>query len=71
MKNNRNPKFNTSGCKDMTAYEALKPLIKEEVELEKKVHNIVNVMKFILEWAGFELTERIKLKDKRTGREFR
>lgn len=71
MGNNKNPKLNSSGCKDLTAYEALKPLIREEAELEKKVHNLVNVLKFIVEWAGFELIGRIKIKDKKTGKEFR
>ncbi|WFD12226.1 hypothetical protein [Tepidibacter hydrothermalis] len=68
---NRNPKFNASGCADPTAYEALKPMIKEDAALEKKVHNVVNCVKFIVDWAGFELIGRIQIKDKKSGREFR
>jgi len=68
---NNNPKYNSSGCKDPTAYEALKPMIKEEAELEKKAHSLVNVVKFIVGWADFELIGRIQIKDKRTGKEFR
>lgn len=66
-----NPKLNSSGCKDPTAYEALKPMIKEEAELDKKVHALVNCVKFIIDWAGFELIGRIKIKDKKTGKEFK
>ena len=32
----RNPRFNSSGCSDPTAYEALKPIIKEDHELTGK-----------------------------------
>lgn len=63
--------YNASGCADPTAYEALKPIIQEEAELEKKVHNLINVLKFIVEWAGFEFIGRIQIKDKKTGKEFK
>ena len=71
MVNGRNPYFNQSGCADPTAFHALKPIIKEEQELDKKVHNLVNVLKFIVEWAGFEFIGRIQLKHKETGRDFK
>lgn len=71
MGNSKNPFFNASGCADPTAYNALKPIIKEEADLEKKVHNLVNVLKFIVDWAGFEFIGRIQIKDKQTGKEFR
>lgn len=71
MANNKNPFLNSSGCPDPTAYHALKPLIKEEADLDKKVHNLINVLKFIVDWAGFEFIGRIQVKDKRTGKEFR
>ena len=67
----RNPRHNTSGCVDPTAYEALKPMIQEDAALEKKVHNLVNTVKFIIDWAGFEMIGRIQIKDKKSGREFR
>lgn len=71
MGNSKNPFFNASGCPDPIAYHALKPIIQEESDLEKKVHNLVNVLKFIVDWAGFEFIGRIQIKDKRTGKEFR
>lgn len=71
MANNKNPMFNNSGCKDPTAYEALKPIIQEDAALERKVHNIINTLKFIVDWAGFEFIGRIEIKHKDSGREFK
>ena len=71
MGDKRNPFYNQSGCADPTAYYALKSVTKEEKELEKKVHNLVNVLKFVVEWAGFEFVGRIHLKHKKTGKEFK
>ena len=62
---------NESGYSDPTAYEALKPIIKEENFLDKKVHNLIKVIKFIVELADFELIGRIQIKDKKSGKEFR
>ena len=68
----RNPIFNSSGCKDLTAYYAIDNVIKEEKELDKRVHNLINVLKFIIiDWAGFELIGRIEIRDKKTRKEFR
>jgi len=67
----RNPRFNASGCSDPTAFEALKPIIQEDKELERKVHNVVNTVKFIVDWAGFEMIGRIQIRDKKSGKEFR
>lgn len=68
---NKNPFLNDSCCPDPTAYEALKPIIKQDNNLDKKVHNLINVLKFIIEWAGFELIGRIKIRDKKSGKEFK
>ena len=67
----RNPMFNSSGCKDPTAYEALKPIIQEDAELERKVHSVIKTLKLIIDWAGFELIGRIEIRDKKTRKEFR
>lgn len=71
MSRSKNPYFNDSGCADPTAFHALKPIIKEEHDLDKRVHNLVNCLKFIVEWAGFEFIGRIQIKDKKTGKEFK
>ena len=71
MGDKRNPRYNQSGCADPTAYEAISNIIKEEKELGKKVHNLIRVLKLIIDWAGFELISRIEIRDKKTKREFR
>lgn len=68
---NKNPRFNDSGCYDPTAYEALKPIIKDDAILENKAHNLVNTLKFVVEWAGFEFIGRIQIRHKKSGREFK
>lgn len=71
MGENKNPFLNQSGYADPTAYHALKPIVKEDQELEKKVHNLVNVLKFIVDWAGFEFVGRIELRHKKSRKEFK
>ena len=71
MGDKRNPRYNQSGCADPTAYEAISNIIKEEKELDKKVHNLIRVLKLIIDWAGFELIGRIEIRDKKTRKEFR
>lgn len=71
MGDKRNPKYNQSGCADPTAYEAIGNVIKEEKELNKRVYNLISVLKFIIDWAGFELIGRIEIRDKKTRKEFR
>ena len=68
---NRNPYFNQSGCPDPTAYEAMKPIIKEDAELEGKVNFTIKVLKYILNECGFDLLNRIEIKDRKSGRVFR
>ena len=71
MSDKRNPKHNQSGCADPTAYHAIGNVIKEEKELDKRVHNLISVLKFIIDWAGFELIGRIEIRHKKSGREFK
>lgn len=71
MGSDNNPRYNVSGCADPTAYDALKPIIKEDAELENKVYFLVKVLKFIISQSDFELLNRIEIKDKKSGRVFR
>lgn len=61
------PWENSSGCKDPTAYEATKPITEEE----QRVTELVKVLKTIIRWAGFELINRIELRERRSGRNYR
>ncbi|MCM1119355.1 MAG: hypothetical protein NC543_08350 [bacterium] len=68
---NNKPRYNSEGYADPTAYEGMKGIIREESEAEKRVHDLVKVLKYIINAAGFELSERVQLKDKKTGREYK
>ncbi len=63
--------YNSEGYADPTAYEGMKGIIREEAEAERRVHDLVKVLKYIINAAGFELSERVQLKDKKTGREYK
>lgn len=71
MSDKRNPKFNAEGYYDPTAYEGTKEIIKEEAALQRRVNELVNVIKYIIDKAGFDVCNRVVLRDKKTGKEFR
>lgn len=66
-----NPKKNAEGYADPTAYAALAPVIREETEQQKRVNALIYVLKYIIRAAGFELLNRIEIKDSKTGRKYR
>lgn len=61
------PWENAEGYPDPTAYNGLKSTIREE----QRLNNLIFVLKYIIHLAGFELLNRIELKDRKTGREYR
>lgn len=65
------PWENGEGYADPTAYEALKAVDRQEAEQQRRVTNLINVLKYIITLAGFDLIARIELKDRKTGREYR
>lgn len=65
------PWQNKEGYADPTAYEGLKPIIREKDEQQKRLNTLIFVLKYIIRLAGFELLNRVELKDKKTGREYR
>ena len=71
MSYKRDPRYNASGCKDLTAYEALKNVEREEREKEAKVKRLLTVLLYIADLAGFRVEGRIVLKDKKTGKVWR
>lgn len=62
----RNEKFNASGCKDLTAYEAI-----ENIESEKRFKKCLAKIFRICEIYGFHLEGRVVLRDKKTGKIWR
>ena len=66
-----NPKYNSSGYYDPTAYAAIRGIVKEESDAEMRVSLLIRILKFIIREFDFELVERIELRDRKTGRYFR
>ena len=65
--------YNTEGYKDSTAYKAImaieeakKRKMKEQTEHDKLVQHI----KYIVELAGFRLTDRVRLMNKESRRRY-
>lgn len=54
---------NKEGYADPTAYQAIK-----NVEREKRIRELVTVLKWISNVAGFEIVERIHFRDKKNGK---
>lgn len=67
----RNQKLNAEGYADPTAYYGMKETMKKEYEADKRTYDLVKVLKYIIKTSGFELTNRIQLKDTKTGREYK
>lgn len=64
---NRNPRKNSEGYSDPTAYEAIKKVSKEEVRLRRMLHDI----HFLCERNGFKIENRIVLVDTTNGKVWR
>lgn len=62
----RNPRLNGSGCKDLTAYEAI-----ENIESERRLKKLLAEIFRLCDIAGFHVEERIVLRDKKTGKVWR
>lgn len=62
---------NSEGYIDPTASVAIGVVNKEQVDADKRAYDLVKVLKFIIRSCGFELIERVKVKDIKTGREYR
>ena len=61
-----NPKLNASGCKDLTAYEAIR-----NIDRDEDAKKLIKTILYIVGLAGFRIDGRIVLEDKRTGRKWR
>lgn len=62
---------NIEGYLDPTASIAICQASREESESDKRAYDLVKVLKFIIRSCGFELTERIQLKETKSGREYK
>lgn len=62
---------NAEGYNDPTAYNAMTKVMREEHERLRRVSVVIGIIKNVVDLAGFDLTARITLKDRKTGREYR
>lgn len=66
------PWENAEGYADPTAYAALTNIQAEEsAALDARVNSLIKVLKYIIAVSGFEMINRIELRDKKSGRCFR
>lgn len=65
-----NPRLNSEGYSDPTAYEGLKPIIKEDSKRQPRVSEFIDLMKRLANMCGFEILNRVGVKDKKTGKEY-
>lgn len=64
----KDPRRNSEGYMDDTAYRALKKIDEDE---EDRFHKLLYLIRDICELAGFRIEGRIVLTDKRTGKTWR
>lgn len=70
MSYNGNPRKNSEGYDDPTAYFGTKKVVKKDREVEKAYKRAMHLMLSIADVAGFEVTGRIQLTHKETGKTF-
>lgn len=64
-------KKNKEGYNDPTAYKGMMAVLREESEQQRRLTSLIHVLKYIIDLAGYDLLNRIELKDRRTGKEYR
>lgn len=63
--------YNGSGCKDPTAYDVIRMENERERAENRRLTKVIECIKLIIDLGGFELTNRISLRDKESRREHR
>ena len=64
-------KKNKEGYNDPTAYKGMMAVLREETDQQRRLTSLIHVLKYIIDLAGYDLLNRIELKDRRTGKEYR
>ena len=62
---------NSEGYSDPTAHDAISKVVREENERQRRVSAVIGVIKSVVDLAGFDLMNRVVLKDRKSGREYR
>lgn len=63
---------NVEGYPDPTVHDALVPMMPKEIDREEqRAMMLFKVLRYIIRNADFDLVERIHIRDRRTGREWK
>ena len=62
---------NSEGYSDPTACDAVTKVMREENERQRRVSAVIGILKNAADLAGFDLVNRVVLRDRKTGREYR
>lgn len=62
---------NSEGYSDPTAGAAIATATKEDQEVEKLNHKVIQSFRLLVDLAGFEIVGRVTLKHKKSGKVFR
>lgn len=68
---NSNPYYNSEHYADPTAYAGIKAVMREQGDADKRAFDLIKMLKYIVRLAGFELIDRIKIRDIKSGNEYR
>ena len=71
MADNRGLKKNKEGYNDPTAYKGMMAALRDETDQQRRLTALISVLKYIIDIAGYDLMNRIEVKDRRTGKEYR
>lgn len=67
-------KLNASGCKDLVAYEAInhttRVLRTDRTKRDEAADELIKAVKIMVRLSGFELMDRIKLRDTKNGKKY-
>ena len=64
-------RLNDKHYMDTTAHDAMEKVLREVAEIDKKCGVLISVLRNMIELSGFELTNRMELKHKASGREYK
>ena len=64
----KNPRYNSSHCLDLTAYEAISNVDRENREREILAKKVIKTIQNVAHLAGFDIEGRITLRDNKTGK---
>lgn len=62
---------NSEGYSDPTAHNAITKVMREENEQQRRINALIGSLKSFIDLAGFDLLNRIEVRDRKTGREYR